>query len=64
MLRNNSRNTITPCTGQCRLNESDVCQGCFRSGTEISDWWDKSEDEKIEIVIRCKKQIEQHLQNS
>jgi len=56
MLSTNSRNIITPCTGQCGLDDSDICTGCYRSGAEISDWLHKSEDEKIEIVIRCKQQ--------
>jgi len=33
--------------------------GCYRSSSEITDWINKSEDEKIEIVIRCKKKIAQ-----
>ncbi|MCO4797713.1 MAG: DUF1289 domain-containing protein [Colwelliaceae bacterium] len=53
----NSR-VITPCVGQCGLNDDDICSGCYRSKKEISDWFDKTDDEKIAIVIRCKKQIE------
>lgn len=51
------KNVITPCTGQCDLDESNICTGCYRSSSEITDWLNKSEDEKIAIVIRCKKQI-------
>jgi len=57
MFIGNSTNVITPCIGQCKLDENNICSGCFRTSTEITDWVNKSEDEKLDIVIRCKKQI-------
>ena len=57
MFVGHGKNIITPCTGQCNLDDNDICAGCYRTSQEISDWVDKSEDEKIAIVIRCKKQI-------
>jgi len=48
---------ITPCISQCELDGNDICVGCYRSALEISDWMNKSDDEKIDIVIRCKKKI-------
>jgi predicted Fe-S protein YdhL (DUF1289 family) len=57
MFVGNNTSVITPCTGQCKLDESDTCTGCFRTSAEISDWVNKPEDEKIDIVIRCKKMI-------
>lgn len=59
-IGNNSR-VITPCIGQCNLDTENICMGCYRTATEITTWIDKSEDEKIAIVIRCKKQIEHSL---
>ena len=64
MFIGNNINVITPCVGQCDLDESDICMGCYRSSSEISDWINKSEDEKIDIVIRCKKMIALHSQSS
>lgn len=64
MLGINSSNVITPCVGLCDLDENDICIGCYRSASEISDWMHKSEDEKIDIAIRCKKKIAQQLQDS
>ncbi|MDX1728162.1 MAG: DUF1289 domain-containing protein [Pseudoalteromonas tetraodonis] len=61
MLSINSKNVITPCVGQCRLDENDICIGCYRSVSEICSWRNKSKDEQIEIVIRCNKQIEKNL---
>ncbi|PHR80655.1 MAG: DUF1289 domain-containing protein [Colwellia sp.] len=52
-----STNVITPCIGQCDLDEHEICVGCYRSAVEITDWLNKSEDEKIAIVIRCKKKM-------
>jgi predicted Fe-S protein YdhL (DUF1289 family) len=57
MFAGNSSNIISPCVGQCQLDEEDVCKGCYRTVAEISHWSKKSEDEKISIVIRCKKKI-------
>jgi predicted Fe-S protein YdhL (DUF1289 family) len=64
MFIGNNRSIITPCIGQCKLDESDMCTGCYRSAGEISDWTSKSEDEKIDIVIRCKKQIALNISNN
>jgi predicted Fe-S protein YdhL (DUF1289 family) len=64
MFIGNSINVITPCVGQCGLDENEICVGCYRSSSEIADWMNKSEDEKIEIVIRCKKMIVLHSQSS
>ena len=57
MFVGNNNRIITPCIGQCQLDDNDICKGCYRSSAEITDWVNKSEDEKISIVIRCKKQI-------
>lgn len=57
MFIGNYKNVITPCIGQCALDENDVCKGCYRTSLEITNWVNKSEDEKIDIVIRCKKKI-------
>lgn len=57
MFGGNNNSVITPCVGQCNLDDNNGCKGCFRSAHEINTWVDMSEDEKISIVIRCKKQI-------
>ncbi|MDT0604851.1 DUF1289 domain-containing protein [Thalassotalea castellviae] len=58
MFVGNNNQIITPCIGQCHLDASNVCNGCYRTSSEITSWIDKSDDEKIAIVIRCKKHIE------
>jgi len=64
MFIGNNKNVITPCIGQCSLDENDICVGCYRSSSEITDWVNKSEDQKIDIVIRCKKMIALNYPNS
>lgn len=43
----------SPCISVCALNDEDVCIGCFRSGLEISDWGDMSDDEKKSVLHRA-----------
>lgn len=57
MFIGNNTAIMTPCIGQCQLDENKICKGCYRSSQEITDWVNKTEDEKISIVIRCKKLI-------
>lgn len=57
MFIGNNSGVISPCISQCKLNEDDICTGCFRTAQEITDWMFKTEDQRIDIVIRCKKKI-------
>jgi len=57
MFIGNNSSMLTPCISQCNMDENDICMGCYRTALEITDWMSKPEDEKIEIVIRCKKKI-------
>jgi len=43
----------SPCVGVCTLDRQDVCQGCYRSGREITDWYMAGEEEKREILRRA-----------
>jgi predicted Fe-S protein YdhL (DUF1289 family) len=38
----------TPCINICKVKKG-ICQGCFRTTKEISEWIDYSEEEKQEI---------------
>ncbi|TCS38969.1 DUF1289 domain-containing protein [Reinekea marinisedimentorum] len=58
MFINNST-AISPCISQCKLDEQNICKGCFRTRDEISSWMQKTEDEKIAITLRCKKKMAQ-----
>ena len=40
----------SPCIGVCALDEKDICQGCFRSGNEITEWFMADNERKHEIL--------------
>nr|WP_226999939.1 DUF1289 domain-containing protein [Microbulbifer aggregans] len=43
----------SPCISVCALNEKDICEGCFRSGMEISRWGTMSNDERRQVLKSC-----------
>ena len=42
----------SPCVSICVLSEDDICQGCFRSADEITEWFMASNEEKRAIIER------------
>lgn len=43
----------SPCIGVCAMDpNTGFCQGCFRTVEEIQDWWDLSEESKMDIVSK------------
>lgn len=44
----------SPCTGHCALNRQQICSGCGRTKSEISNWRTMSEKEKEEAALRAK----------
>lgn len=46
--------TLSPCIRQCCLNEQDICIGCFRHVDEIVGWNKLSDEQKRNILIKCK----------
>ena len=45
----------SPCISICVLDEQDICQGCYRSALEITDWMMASAEQKCEI-LKCASQ--------
>ncbi|WP_308368139.1 MULTISPECIES: DUF1289 domain-containing protein [unclassified Microbulbifer] len=43
----------SPCISVCALNSDDICEGCFRSGDEISRWGAMSDDQRWQVVRLC-----------
>jgi predicted Fe-S protein YdhL (DUF1289 family) len=43
----------SPCVSICALDDDDICIGCQRSGTEITQWGRMSNDERRAVLIRC-----------
>ena len=42
----------SPCVSICLLDEENICQGCFRSADEITDWLMASAQQKRDILQR------------
>ena len=42
----------SPCISVCALDERDVCMGCYRTATEITDWFMATPEQKREILRR------------
>ena len=54
----------SPCISVCVLNEDDVCEGCYRSAQEITDWSALSLEAKKAVMSNVKrrfKQLNNHL---
>ncbi|MBU3605726.1 DUF1289 domain-containing protein [Polynucleobacter sp. MWH-Creno-3A4] len=46
----------SPCTNWCDINpENGYCRGCYRTLTEVADWSDFSNAEKLEVWSKLKK---------
>lgn len=43
----------SPCISICVLDDDDICQGCYRSADEITNWFMASADEKRAILARA-----------
>lgn len=53
MTADSSTAILSPCIEVCRLNEhTGLCEGCWRSLDEISDWRSASEADRREILRR------------
>ena len=49
----------SPCISVCRLDDGDICVGCFRSANEITDWFMAGADEKRDILQRARQRQEE-----
>ena len=48
----------SPCISICVLDDDDICQGCYRSADEITDWFMASTEEKRAIIVRARERME------
>ncbi|ROS05217.1 hypothetical protein EDC56_0746 [Sinobacterium caligoides] len=44
------KKVVSPCVSICVLNPEDVCEGCYRSAEEITQWSCYNEVEKKEVL--------------
>ena len=53
MNKPDEKPVASPCIGVCALDEGDICEGCFRSADEITDWCALDRESKREVLGRC-----------
>ena len=44
----------SPCVRNCCLDAGDVCLGCYRHVDEIIRWGSATDEEKLEVLARCR----------
>ncbi|MGH1540960.1 MAG: DUF1289 domain-containing protein [Arenicella sp.] len=40
----------SPCIGTCKIDQKDICVGCYRSLEEIRQWRDSSQEIQRRII--------------
>lgn len=40
----------SPCVNVCYLDDKDICQGCYRSGEEITKWMRLDNEGRREVM--------------
>ncbi len=43
----------SPCTTICKLNEEDICIGCYRTADEIRDWSYLDNEQRLNVLLLC-----------
>ena len=43
----------SPCISICRLNDEDVCVGCYRTSEEIRNWIYLDENQRQDVLDSC-----------
>jgi predicted Fe-S protein YdhL (DUF1289 family) len=61
MSENSQLEVKSPCIGVCAVDEdSDLCQGCYRTLDEIKGWWDMPQDEQKNLILKLEeRQLQQ-----
>ncbi|MEO8224510.1 MAG: DUF1289 domain-containing protein [Gammaproteobacteria bacterium] len=49
-----ARPVASPCIGICCIGHDGLCFGCYRNRAELSAWSKATEQEKREILARCR----------
>ena len=49
----------SPCVRNCRLNEVDICLGCFRHIDEIMAWRQLDDTGKRAVIAQCQERQQQ-----
>ena len=49
----------SPCISVCYVNDSDLCEGCFRTVAEISEWTSYNDEAKQQVLKLCTERRQQ-----
>ena len=48
-----SKPVLSPCIGNCCLDDKDMCLGCFRMLDDIVGWSQKPDEDKLRVIRKC-----------
>lgn len=51
----------SPCVSICCLDENDICIGCHRSGDEITQWSQLTNDERLDVLRKVAEREQKSL---
>lgn len=61
MLNNVEGDLYSPCNGFCNIDsKTNLCRGCFRKMSEIVEWQNYSDIQKMEVLERVKQRKEKY----
>ena len=43
----------SPCINICHLDDNDICVGCYRSASEITDWKNLDNESRKQILAKA-----------
>jgi predicted Fe-S protein YdhL (DUF1289 family) len=44
----------SPCVNICYLDDHDICQGCYRSGQEITAWMKLDNEGRKQVLVKVR----------
>lgn len=48
----------SPCISVCVLNDENICEGCYRSAQEITDWSVLDNQQKRVVLLKTKQRFQ------
>ena len=47
----------SPCISVCVMDNNDICEGCYRSAEEITEWSFMTDEERLEVLTKVKERF-------
>ena len=54
----------SPCISVCVLDKNDICEGCYRSAEEITDWHSMADEERLLVLQKVQQRFQQGGKNT